>query len=61
VSPLLAWSGVPPNAKSLALIVDDPDAPDPAAPKRTWVHWVRMTADATGEAIGRDQLEARRT
>lgn len=40
VSPPLAWSGVPPGAKSLALIVDDPDAPDPAAPKMTWVHWV---------------------
>jgi Raf kinase inhibitor-like YbhB/YbcL family protein len=38
--PPLAWSGVPPTAKSLALIVDDPDAPDPAAPKTTWVHWV---------------------
>ena len=40
VSPPLAWSGVPANARSLALIVDDPDAPDPAAPKMTWVHWV---------------------
>lgn len=40
ISPPLAWSDVPPNAKSLALIVDDPDAPDPAAPKMTWVHWV---------------------
>jgi Raf kinase inhibitor-like YbhB/YbcL family protein len=40
VSPPLAWSGLPANAKSLALIVDDPDAPDPAAPKATWVHWV---------------------
>ncbi len=40
VSPPLAWTGVPPNAKSLALIVDDPDAPDPAAPRRVWVHWV---------------------
>jgi Raf kinase inhibitor-like YbhB/YbcL family protein len=40
VSPPLAWSGIPGNAKSLALIVDDPDAPDPKAPKRTWVHWV---------------------
>jgi Raf kinase inhibitor-like YbhB/YbcL family protein len=39
-SPPLAWSGVPAATKSLALIVDDPDAPDPAAPKRTWVHWV---------------------
>lgn len=40
VSPPLAWTGVPANAKSLVLIVDDPDAPDPAAPKMTWVHWV---------------------
>jgi Raf kinase inhibitor-like YbhB/YbcL family protein len=39
-SPPLAWDGVPPGTRSLALIVDDPDAPDPAAPKRTWVHWV---------------------
>ena len=39
-SPPLAWSGVPAAAKSLALIVDDPDAPDPAAPRMTWVHWV---------------------
>lgn len=39
-SPALSWSGVPAGAKSLALIVDDPDAPDPKAPKRTWVHWV---------------------
>ncbi len=39
-SPPLAWSGIPDGTRSLALIVDDPDAPDPAAPKRTWVHWV---------------------
>jgi Raf kinase inhibitor-like YbhB/YbcL family protein len=39
-SPQLAWRSVPPNAKSLVLIVDDPDAPDPAAPKTTWVHWI---------------------
>ena len=39
-SPPLFWSNLPPATKSLALIVDDPDAPDPAAPKRTWVHWV---------------------
>ncbi len=40
VSPPLAWDGVPNGTKSLALIVDDPDAPDPKAPKRVWVHWV---------------------
>src|SRR5574337_2176653 len=39
-SPPLQWSGVPPAARSLVLIVDDPDAPDPAKPQRTWVHWV---------------------
>lgn len=40
VSPPLAWSGVPSGARSLVLIVDDPDAPDPAAPRMTWVHWL---------------------
>jgi len=40
ISPALQWSGAPAEAKSLALIVDDPDAPDPKAPKMTWVHWV---------------------
>ncbi|MCU0255288.1 MAG: YbhB/YbcL family Raf kinase inhibitor-like protein [Vicinamibacterales bacterium] len=40
VSPALRWTGVPAGARSLALVVDDPDAPDPAAPRRVWVHWV---------------------
>jgi Raf kinase inhibitor-like YbhB/YbcL family protein len=40
VSPPLRWRDVPSGAKSLVLIVDDPDAPDPRAPKVTWVHWV---------------------
>jgi Raf kinase inhibitor-like YbhB/YbcL family protein len=40
VSPPLAWSDPPEGTKSLALIVDDPDAPDPASPKMVWVHWV---------------------
>lgn len=39
-SPALTWTGAPAHTKSLALIVDDPDAPDPAAPRATWVHWV---------------------
>jgi Raf kinase inhibitor-like YbhB/YbcL family protein len=40
LSPPLSWQGIPPDAKSLVLIVDDPDAPDPAAPRMTWVHWL---------------------
>lgn len=40
VSPPLAWSGAPSGTRSLALIVDDPDAPDPKAPQRVFVHWV---------------------
>jgi Raf kinase inhibitor-like YbhB/YbcL family protein len=50
VSPPLSWSGVPANTKSLVLIVDDPDAPDPAAPKMVWVHWVlyNIPPSATG-------------
>ncbi len=40
IAPALQWQGVPEDARSLVLIVDDPDAPDPKAPKMTWVHWV---------------------
>jgi Raf kinase inhibitor-like YbhB/YbcL family protein len=54
VSPPLAWSNIPAGTKSLALIVDDPDAPDPDAPKRVWVHWVlyNIPAHATELALG---------
>jgi len=51
-SPPLTWSGVPTDAKSLALIVDDPDAPDPAAPKMTWVHWVLYNIPPHSAGIG---------
>jgi Raf kinase inhibitor-like YbhB/YbcL family protein len=40
LSPALEWQGAPPNTKSFVLIVEDPDAPNPKAPKRVWVHWV---------------------
>ncbi len=55
-SPALNWSGAPAGTKSFALIVDDPDAPDPAAPKLTWVHWVLYnippSRTALPEALG---------
>ena len=40
ISPPLEWSGAPDGTRSFALIVDDPDAPDPAKPQRVYVHWV---------------------
>ena len=40
ISPALQWEGLPEGTRSLSLIVDDPDAPDPAAPRMTYVHWV---------------------
>jgi len=49
-SPPLTWSDVPAGTQSLALIVDDPDAPDPNAPRQVWVHWVlyNLPIDSTG-------------
>jgi Raf kinase inhibitor-like YbhB/YbcL family protein len=46
-SPPLSWSGAPPATKSFALIVDDPDAPDPEKPQRVYVHWVVYNLPAT--------------
>lgn len=40
ISPALNWRGMPGLTKSLVLIVDDPDAPDPTKPKMTWIHWL---------------------
>jgi hypothetical protein len=60
ISPPLSWSGVPSGTRSLALIVDDPDAPDPKAPKMTWVHWVlyNLPPTSTGlkENVSTDEL-----
>lgn len=47
ISPPLIWSGTPERTKSFALIVDDPDAPDPAAPRMIWVHWVMYNLPPT--------------
>jgi Raf kinase inhibitor-like YbhB/YbcL family protein len=51
VSPALAWSDVPEGTKSLVLIVDDPDAPDPANPRMTWVHWVLYNIPAMAKSL----------
>lgn len=62
VSPPLVWAGAPEGTKSLLLIVDDPDAPDPTAPKMTWVHWLIYnlppTTDELPEAISAEALPA---
>lgn len=55
ISPPLSWQGVPEEARSLLLIVDDPDAPDPAAPRMTCIHWllynIPVSTSALGEAL----------
>src|SRR5512133_381675 len=51
IAPALFWSDVPDRVRSLALIVDDPDAPDPAAPTMTWVHWVLFDIPPGATAI----------
>jgi Raf kinase inhibitor-like YbhB/YbcL family protein len=51
LSPALDWTGVPETVKSLVLIVDDPDAPDPKAPKTTWVHWVLYNVPPTTRGL----------
>jgi hypothetical protein len=57
ISPPLSWSGVPANAKSLVLIVDDPDAPDPAAPRMTWVHWVLYNIPPTASGLSEGAMD----
>lgn len=62
ISPALVWNNIPDNAKSLVLIMYDPDAPDPDAPKMTWYHWVLynipVTARGLEEDISADSLPA---
>ncbi len=62
ITPPLSWHGVPEGARSLALVVDDPDAPDPAAPQMVFVHWVlyNLPPETAGlpEGVTRDGLPA---
>ena len=53
-SPPLSWSGLPSGTRSLTLIVDDPDAPDPRAPKMTWVHWVLYNIPVEAKELAED-------
>lgn len=57
-SPSLSWSGAPAATKGFALIVDDPDAPDPAAPKMTWVHWVLYNIPPEASQLSEGVLES---
>jgi Raf kinase inhibitor-like YbhB/YbcL family protein len=52
-APELSWSGAPSGCRGFALIVDDPDAPDPKAPKRTYVHWVLYDLPSSVTSLAR--------
>ncbi len=60
ISPPLEWTGIPPGTKSLVLIVEDPDAPDPRAPRMVWTHWVLYdippTTHGLPEGVSPDEL-----
>lgn len=58
ISPPLHWEGVPEQAKSLVLIVEDPDAPDPAAPKMLWIHWVLYNIDPSVKGLEENVSDA---
>jgi Raf kinase inhibitor-like YbhB/YbcL family protein len=58
VSPPLEWDGVPEGAKSLVLIIDDPDAPDPKAPQRVRVHSVAYNIPPETKSLPEDAGKA---
>ena len=62
LSPDLAWSNLPEGARSLVLIVDDPDAPDPSAPRMVWDHWLLYNlpprAQGLAEGVSAQDLPA---
>lgn len=56
-SPPIMWVGLPPGTKSLVLIVDDPDAPDPSAPETPWVHWLLYNIPANASELAEGVTE----
>jgi len=54
ISPALEWSGAPPATRTFALVVDDPDAPDPDAPQRTFAHWLLYDIPASATDLPED-------
>ncbi|KAL6003300.1 hypothetical protein ACLOJK_023523 [Asimina triloba] len=51
LSPPLEWYGVPQGTKSLALVVEDIDAPDPSGPIVPWTHWVVVNIPPTIDGL----------
>jgi Raf kinase inhibitor-like YbhB/YbcL family protein len=58
LSPPLIWTGAPAGTKSFALIVDDPDAPDPAKPQMVYVHWVLYNVPASTTSLPENATKA---
>ena len=51
MSPPLEITNIPKGTQSLVLVCVDPDAPDPEAPKLTFVHWVAYNLPAQDLSI----------
>jgi Raf kinase inhibitor-like YbhB/YbcL family protein len=51
ISPPLRWSDVPEGTRSLALVVDDPDAPG-----GVFTHWIAWRLDPAAEGLGEGEL-----
>ena len=54
ISPPMDWTAPPQGTRSLALVVTDPDAPDPRAPRMTWVHWIIFDLPPSAGALQED-------